>query len=57
MFIIIIIIIIIISIIIISSIIIIINNLLEVYSYQPSWEQPISYVRCCVSEPRGVVET
>ena len=32
-------------------------NLLEVYSYQPSWEQPISYVRCCVSEPRGVVET
>ena len=22
-----------------------------------SWEQPISYVRCCVSELRGVVET
>ena len=32
------------------------NNSSEVYSCRPSWEQPISYVRWCVSELRGVFE-
>ena len=33
------------------------HGALEVYRWRPFWEQPICYVKCCVSELRGVVET